>query len=465
MTAPNAPSTAVAEATPAVAIDFDALLSGADAAAAPRSALEQAVETHAGEVTDNHVTEFQFRSLLTEQQLESLQKGAPALANKITSDLNTVLTFGAPVMQKLSDASNQLLAAQQGIKLPAADVVVNDLLREMDGFEAKYRNTRLEETVSRVRGWFRKTKVSFQVMARESKPIADRLDMAEVKLAEMEARLGENITRGQLLHKQSLEHMDQVVAVLAALEEVLDLLRADVNEAGKILADAEGTDAQSVVWKGETISTGEMREINAKLVTALSETDKTWLDWRQQFFMGFANAPTSRNLVMTQFSLRRRLATFRTMGIPQARQSLVMWQQAALAEEGAKLGEDVQAGVNRIIQQSFGATASAVERVANAAQAPVITEETVWSVVDSVRAQCQAIVAADAAGRQLRERNLAALAKGEVTIKDEYAAMQSQLAAQATGSTAGATAGGESTPPQEQIAAGGQGDFLAGLGG
>ena len=43
MTAPNAPSTAVAEATPAVAIDFDALLSGADAAAAPRSALEQAV--------------------------------------------------------------------------------------------------------------------------------------------------------------------------------------------------------------------------------------------------------------------------------------------------------------------------------------------------------------------------------------------------------------------------------------
>ncbi len=439
---------------PAIAVDFGALLSGADAAAAPASPIEKAIENSAGETTAQTVETFQFRSLLTAQQLASLQAGAPALAERIAGDLNTVLTFGAPVMQRLNDASVQLLEAQRGITLPEADTVVNDLLREMDGFEAKHRNASLEEAVGKVRRWFQRTRTSFQIMAREAQPIAEKLNLAEVKLQEMEQRLGENITRGQLLHKQALEHMDQVVGVLAALEEVVDLLRADVDAARRELAAAQTSGAESVTWKGRAISTNELTEIHANLVTALSETEKTWHDWRQQFFMGFANAPSTRNLVMTQFSLRRRLSTFRTMGIPQARQSLVMWQQAALAKEGAELGENVQAGVNRLIQQSFGATADAVERVANAAQAPVITEDTVWSVVDSVRKQCQAIVAADAAGRALRERNLRALEQGEVTIKDEFRAAQDQLAAQASGGTKAPAAGAPTTDGN---------DFLAGL--
>ncbi|WP_425953519.1 toxic anion resistance protein [Xylanimonas sp. McL0601] len=440
----------------AVDVDFNALLGGADPTAVPLTPLEQAVGDGTGDVTADTAEGFQFRSLLTEEQRASLTAGAPALAERIAGDLNTVLTFGAPVMQRLNDASVQLLQAQEGIDLPQADVVVNDLLREMDGFESKYRNAALEEAAGKFRSWFKRTKASFEVMVRESRPIADRLDLAEVKLQEMEQRIGDNITRGQLLHKQSLQHMDQVVGVLAALEEVTDLLRDDVAAATATLTAAQASHAMSVELKGATVSTGEMTEIHAKLTTALSETEKTWHDWRQQFFMGFANAPSTRNLVMTQFSLRRRLSTFRTMGIPQARQALVMWQQAALAQEGAELGENVQAGVNRLVQQSFGATADAVGRVAQASQAPVITEETVWAVVDSVRAQCQAIVAADAAGRELRARDLKALAKGEVTIRDEYTAMQRRLAAAQAGGSTSAAAPGATADPVE-------GDFLAGL--
>ena len=51
--------------TPAVAVDFGALLSGADAAAAPASALEKAIENSAGETTSETVQTFQFRSLLS----------------------------------------------------------------------------------------------------------------------------------------------------------------------------------------------------------------------------------------------------------------------------------------------------------------------------------------------------------------------------------------------------------------
>ncbi|MDR0594022.1 MAG: toxic anion resistance protein [Bifidobacteriaceae bacterium] len=415
-------------------VDLDALL-GAAESAAPATALEKAVATVPAAdkaVATPGEARFQFRSLLSPDQLAALKKGAPALAEKMTTDLNAIIAFGGPVLERMNGASVQLLEQQRDIQLPDAEQIVNDLLREMDGFEKRFRNRGLEEKVEGVKKWFRGAKYSMKTMVRESKPLVDKLDMAEVRLQEMETKLGDNISRGQLLHKQTLEHMDQVVAVLAALEEISDHVRAEFVKADELLKASEGQDgAASVDWRGQKITVNELREIHSNLATALSEVEKTWHDWRQQFFMGFAHAPSTRNLVITQFAMRRRLQTFRTMGIPSGRRSLALWQQAVLAREGAEMGKAVQEGVNKLIQQSFEQTAAAVGQVAEAAQAPVVTEETVWAVIDSVKSQCQAIVAADAAGRQLRARNLKALEQGEVTIKDEFEESRRKIAVQA----------------------------------
>jgi uncharacterized protein YaaN involved in tellurite resistance len=430
---------AEAEAISAIpGIDIGNLLTAADSAA-PATPLEKALSTVPAEdkgVASPDQARFQFRSLLSPDQTAALKKGAPALADKMTADLNAIISFGGPVLQKMNTASVQLLEEQRGIELPDADVIVNDLLREMDGFEKRFRNRGLEEKVEGIKKWFRGAKYSMKTMVRESKPLVEKLDLAEVRLQDMETKLGDNISRGQLLHKQTLEHMDQVVAVLAALEEVTDHIRAEFDKADELLRTADGTDSAAggvgtVTWHGETVTVNELREIHSNLATALSEVEKTWHDWRQQFFMGFAHAPSTRNLVITQFAMRRRLQTFRTMGIPSGRRSIALWQQAVLAREGAELGEAVQEGVNKMIQQSFEQTATAVAQVAEAAQAPVITEETVWAVIDSVKNQCQAIVAADAAGRQMRARNLKALEQGETTIKDEFEESRRKLAEQA----------------------------------
>jgi uncharacterized protein YaaN involved in tellurite resistance len=418
-------------------------------------ALTAAEPEAAGAVTPAEA-KFQFRSLLSPDQAKALKAGAPALAKKMIGDMNAIIQFGEPVLSKMNAATVQLLDAQRGIRVPDADQLVNDLLREMDGFEKRFRNRKMEENVSKLKKWLKSTKYTVATLARESKPIADKLDLAEGKLLDMENKLGENITRGQLLHKQTLEHMDQVVAVLAALEEVAEVVRAEFQEADSVLAAAtagDGPEQSSVTWKGEQITIGELREIHANLASVSSELGKTFVDWRQQLFMGFAHAPATRNLVLTQFSLRRRLQTFRTMGIPSARHSLALWQQSALAREGAELGMAVQEGVNKMIQQSFDDTANAVGMVAEASQAPVITEETVWAVIDSVKRQCQAIVAADAAGRQLRERNVKALEAGEVAIKDELQETQRKLANQALDGvpSEAAAKAAEGKPPEDDL--------------
>ncbi|MDR0483159.1 MAG: toxic anion resistance protein [Cellulomonadaceae bacterium] len=391
---------------------------------APASPMEQALaEVTPAEQTASTPEEaaFQFRTLLAPEALEALQKRAPAITDSMIADLNQVLTFGAPVLKKMNDASVSLLEAQKDIKLPDADDIVNGLLREMDNFEKKYRNKALEEKASKVGRWFKGSKNSIQAMVQESQPIAQRLDMAEAKLYEMEGKIGDNIARGQYLHQQTLEHLDDVVKVLAALEEIQDCARSEFADADGVLKAAEGEGDNAVCeWKGEKLSLAQMREVHTQLATAVSEIEKTWFDWRQQFFIGFAHAPSTRNLVITEFAMRRRLQTFRTMGLPSARHSLAMWQQAALARQGAELGAKVGEGTNRLIQQSFKETADAVTTVAHAAQAPVIDESTVFTVIESVRQQCQGIVAAENAGRELRARNLKALEAGEATIRDEF---------------------------------------------
>ena len=416
-----------------VAVDFAALLEPGDTQSAEvqGTPLELAIaEVPASEVAvaDPQGSAFSFRSLLTEQQLADLRRGAPALARKFVEDVNQVVTFGGPVMEKMNSASVQLLEAQRGIKVPEADAVVNDMLRTMDGFEKKWRSQKLENAVDTVVGWFKKGRYTLTTMIRESKPISDKIDLAEVKLQEMESSLADNITRGQLLHEQTLAHMDDVVAVLAALEQVIEELRKEFDEADAALRSAEASGSEAVEYRGETVTTSELREIHSKLSFVLSETEKSWSDWRSQFFLGFAHAPATRNLIVTTFALRRRLATFRTMGLPAARQSLALWQQAAFAKEGAELGASVQEGTNKLIQGAFAETAKSVEMVANASQAPVITEETIWTVIDSVKAQCSAIVEADRAGRALRARNLQALERGEATIEDAVIVSQRAVA-------------------------------------
>lgn len=399
---------------------------------APETPLEAALSS----VTPEEATaapadaKFEFRSLLSDEQRKALKAASPAVAERMVKDYNQILNFGAPVLEKMNQASVALLNEQKDIKIPEADQIVNNLLREMDGYNAKYRNLKMEDFVSKIKKFFGGASYTLKTMIRDAKPIASRLDEAEVKVREMEIHLGSNSDRARKLHEQTLETMDDVVAVLAALEEISAYLHekfADVDATLKKAGDKE----QEITFRGEKYSLSEFKELHADIAQGIGEIEKSWSDWRQQFFLGFASAPTLRNLILVSASMQRRLLVFRTQGIPSARRGLAMWQQAALAKQGAEMGDSLQKGTNELIQNSFEAAADAVEKVAMAAQQPVITEETVFAVIDSVKKQAQSLIDADKWGRDLRARNLAALERGEKELAQVDAESRRQMVANA----------------------------------
>lgn len=414
-------------------IDMAALLGNA-ADAQPATPLEKALATvdpaDASAMTPAEA-KFQFRSLLNSEQLEALKANAPALTDKMIRDSNAMMSFGDPVLQKMNSTSTQLLEAQKHIDVPEADEIVNNLLREIDGYSAKYKNAQVENTINKISAFFRKNAYSLKAMVRESKPIAEKIDMAEVALVSMENKLGENASRARILHTSTIRTLQEVVAVLAALEEIQEVAHNEFSKADALLREAEAavdsTGLASVEWRGRQVSLNEFREIHTDFANGVSELEKTWFDWRQQFFLGSAQAPSIRNLILVSIDMQRRCKSFRTQGLPAARNSLAMWQQAALAKQGAEMGKAVNEGTNKLIQDAFGATAEAVTEVAKAAQTPVVSEETVWAVIDSVKAQCEGLVAADKLGRELRSRNLAALEQGEKSMKEGFTESRRQL--------------------------------------
>lgn len=408
-------------------VDMSALLGAPESNPQKASPIETALINISPEdaaATTHEEAKTSFRDLISKEQLADLKRNAPAVATKMVHDANAVSDFGSPVLVKLNNATIQVLEAQRDIKIPDAEALVNDLLRNLDGYAAKYRNKELEGFVEKVGKFFRGAGYSIKSMARDAQPIIRKMEMLEEKARAMEIDLADNVTRGQVLYKISAETLEEVVAVLAALEEIVEVARTEFAVIDAALVEAEkksGKDGlQTVEYNGKTISINELRTIHTDYANGVSTLDRAWFDWRQQFFLGFAQAPTSRNLVLVSSTIRERIKQFRTMGIPQGRVALASWQQAALAKRGAELGKNLQEGTNRLIQASAAATGEAVATTAMASQLSVISEESVFAIIDSVRVQCEGIVAADRWGRAQRAKELGTMENGEVAIKTAF---------------------------------------------
>lgn len=390
--------------------------------AAPEAPLEAAIKDITPESATAELGEgaFEFRALLNDEQREALKKAAPAVAENMVKNHSAIINFGAPVLDKMNQASIAMLKEQKHVKIPEADEIINNLLREMDGYSAKYRNVKMENFAAKIKKMFGGAGYTLKTMIRDAQPIAKRIDEAEVKVRQMELDLEKNGERARRLHDETLETMDSVVAVLAALEEISIYLKERFKLVDEQLQAVGDTDSV-IEFEGQKYSVQQFKELHADIAQGISEVDKSWHDWRAQFFLAFATAPNQRNLILISSSMQRRLHVFRTQALPSARRGLAQWQQAILAKDGAALGESLQRGTNAIIQSAAGATADAVEAVARASQAPVITEETVFALIDSVKAQANSLVEADKWGREYRARTLAAFEKGEqeIAVADE----------------------------------------------
>ncbi|MDR2380727.1 MAG: toxic anion resistance protein [Bifidobacteriaceae bacterium] len=393
---------------PAVAIDMASLLGDPKTNPVAESPLTHALASVSPDEAGakGAETHFEFRTLLDDSQRKLLAERGGELADKLLGDRNALLDFGQTALTKVNQTTSELLAAQRGIDLPEADLVVNGILRQLDGFSAKFESGQVKGFFNKIRHAIRSNKATLKAMYRESKSIEQRLDMAAGQTREMELRLADNVSRGQQLYEVNDASLTNLVGVLAALEQVRDegRVRASQMEA-KLAALPAGDPARP-----------GLEEEAQTLAEGIEAVELTLFDWRQQFFLAYALSPAVRNLIGVSFTMQRRLQVFRTMGLPGGKKSLVMWQQAALAKQSAEVGQALSDGTARLIEGAFQAAGQAVTETAKAAQAPILPEQAIWTIRDSIRTQCEGLVEASRWGRTVRGQILTAMETSEREI-------------------------------------------------
>lgn len=375
---------------------------------------------------------LKFRSQLSDEDLKSVQAAAPKLANKFVNNWSSIIDFGSEVMESVNEINARLLDEQKDTEVPQADAIVNGILREIDGYSAKYSDPKMKNFFNKMIHKMRGTTYTLQAMIRDSRPIATKLDIASGQLQKMENELRDNVLRGHELRKATLKALNDMVKVLAVFEEVIEVSRETALKMESAYNDAKAKGDDTIIkWENKSYTIEEFKEVLANQTSTLGEIEKTWFAWRQKFFIYGANVTATRNIINMSFGLQRTCQRVRVDAIPAARSQLVVWQQAEKGRQGARMAESANAGVDRLLAGAAQGTAEAVSEVADANQRAMVSEETIIKIADGIRDQFTAIVEAEKNGRAIRESSLKVIQQSEKAIREASEEAQSALIANA----------------------------------
>lgn len=380
---------------------------------------------------DNHKpneTSIKFRNQLSEEDLATVVKAAPGLSEGMVKDYNKIIDFGSEVMEDLNQVSSRMLEEQKGTSIPEADKMVNGIMRELDGYQAKYGDPKTRKFLNNLLRRIKGSTYTVKNMVRDAKPITAKLDIVSAEIYEMEHKLKDNVLRGNELRKITAKTIDDVVKVLALFEEIIEVTRADALEMEDKLNVAKSQGDDSVImWKDEKYTIEEFNNVLENQVTALGEMEKTWFAWRQKFFIYTANVASIRNIVNISIGLQRTCRRVRTDAIPAAKHQITAWQQAELANQGAQMANRANEGVDKLIAGASKGMADAVEAGAEANQKSMTSEQTVLAVTENLKRQFSAIVESEKKGREARAKTLELIEASEKVISEASEDSRKQL--------------------------------------
>lgn len=393
--------------------------------------------------------ELEFRQRVSPETLEKIQSQAPKLALDMIRDPLVAINFGQDVVQSLNNLSVRLLKEQENTTIPEADAIVNNVLREIDGYSAKYKYKEpgaVAKFFSKLGKRGKETMYDLKAMVRDAKPIADRLLEAEGKIQKMELDIDANIVKSQQLREATLKVIDDVAIVIALFEEIIDRTKEEVIKVQEVLLEAERNNSSVVEFKGKTYSIEEFREVLADFVSAENEIEKTWFNWRQKFFLYLINIASTREIINTSISLKRTANRVRVDAIPAGRTQLAAWQQAARMEETAVMVDKANEGIEKLIVGASRGQLSAIEKAAEANKRVMLSEETILELTDNLQKQFETIVQAELEGREVRAKNLEILRQSEQAIVSASADAQAKLISQSINKFDNALSDQEETP-------------------
>lgn len=363
------------------------------------------------ETTTTTTGQLAFLEKLTPEQQTAIKAKAPALVDTFVTDQNALLDFGATAVEGVNVTVNHILNEQKKLEIPQVDELLLNANRELNGFIAKYKDTKpaeLEEKENFFTKWFRQGKNSLQDFYFDSKTIEERLDSMAVTVIKQEDTLARNIVSAEKLIEDNTKSIENLVGVIAFIE-------ATQEEAAHRAVDLQN---QVATLDSTTPDYQVKSNALARMTEVVNTLEQQHTEYVSRLYVAWATTPQMRNLVKVSSDMRQKLGMLRRNTIPTMKLSIA---QLGMLQQSVKSGATADAIIkanNAALELLAETSKEAIPALEHSAQSPTVAVTSVTALAESLVEQNNGIINAIENGRKQRAQLESAIIKSAETINN-----------------------------------------------
>jgi uncharacterized protein YaaN involved in tellurite resistance len=329
--------------------------------------------------------------------------------------------FGNSALDGVNDLIDSLLDKVKLGDSPEAKKIIKTMSANLDGIRRKYdvSDPKIEAKYANMRdgafSWLNGLDRFWRMILRDIKSMETQVDDASQRLQGHQSELTENVAMYDALYAENEKEIAKLIFTIAVMELIVDEAVADmetipVGESG--LGDRGG---EQRAKRGDLINNLNVRIGNFK----------------SRLFIAWATSPQVRTIQTLTISQLGQIDSLINIAVPSLKGILIQMTMLQRSKDAAGTAEVIKNTLNGALQQHAASTGVVLPLIANSANMPMVTVETINAVVTGYLTATDGIARAIQAGAEERSKLEDAMVTGKAAMENASANLTDAIVEQA----------------------------------
>jgi uncharacterized protein YaaN involved in tellurite resistance len=351
------------------------------------------------------------KELLSPDQLGIARQYAAQLYPQMLDNTALFMSFGEDSVAGMNALIDRLLKEVKPVEIPELTAIMTDLTKDMRQIRGKYdisdpavreKLEKLKNGTQRVFGIFGQTKTFLEMLMEDAQSIDQKLDRVKAALSEKSAQMLRNVLLYDEIYDANEAEISKVIGTIAIMELVRDLAAAEAASIQVTLGDPASRNA------------AERKRLLAEFIANLQVKI---IEYKNRLYVGWTTSPQTTTMRTLDVAVAQKLHLLLNTTIPVMKGTLLQWRMMVQTQQAADMDRVVAESANEWLTAYSAAAAQVVPMIAEQAQTPSLTPQTIYAMANAIEQQADGIVKAYQAGREKRAQVDDAIVKGQRIIQ------------------------------------------------
>lgn len=366
----------------------------------------QVQELTALSTTPEKREQLSCKALLVGDTLARAHAEAADVLPKMETNRQVLSVFGTDALESMNRLTDRMLHERRSVDVPEINDIMHDLSRLMRGLGKKYdpNDDKARERYKQVKGgimhWFHFGKTFLEEFMDDVRSMEGQFDLVVEKLNDKKEQLNENTAYFDEFYRTNEEEISKLIYKIAVMEIMRDMLAEKASNI--VVGDANLGDRGA--------------EQKAKITELVTLLESRITAFKAQLWSAWVMAPQTRNISALSIGMSQRVDQTIYMIVNDMKRTIVIWRTLGDAEQARLLNSAVEETNNQIQTQFAAAAKVAVPAIANTLAQTAYDPRTIVAWTESLVAQADGFIQAEALGRQKRAELEAAMVESKQIV-------------------------------------------------